>query len=80
MKNKLVHSMKQRCLRRIKRVSIRYAIEHFLFCAPIIGRVTWWVWKLRTRIQFTLTGKCGNMCKTVEPYGFVPEAACPIHD
>jgi len=23
---------------------------------------------------------CGNACAHVEPYGFVPECGCPIHD
>lgn len=23
---------------------------------------------------------CGNACAWVEPYGWVPEAGCPIHD
>ena len=25
-------------------------------------------------------GNCGYACAYVEPYGFVPEAGCPIHD
>lgn len=25
-------------------------------------------------------GKCGNACAYVEPYGWVPEAGCPLHD
>jgi hypothetical protein len=24
--------------------------------------------------------ECGNDCGFVEPYGFVPEAGCPMHD
>lgn len=23
---------------------------------------------------------CGYMCQYVEPYGFVPEVGCPVHD
>jgi hypothetical protein len=67
--------------RRIGKARYEYnSLARFLFCAPIINRVTWFLWKLRSRIQYTLTGKCGNMCETVEPFGFVPEAECPIHD
>jgi len=58
----------------------KQTLNHFLFCAPIVSHITWSLWKLRSRIQYTLTGKCGNMCETVEPFGFVPEAECPIHD
>ncbi len=25
-------------------------------------------------------GKCGNACAYVEPYGWVPECGCPVHD
>ena len=25
-------------------------------------------------------GKCGYNCAYVEPYGFVPECGCPVHD
>ena len=32
-----------------------------------------------SRISFFLTGDCLYGC-SVEPYGFVPEAGCPIHD
>ena len=40
----------------------------------------WFVWKLWVRLQYMLTGNCGCACGYVEPYGFVPEAECPIHD
>lgn len=30
--------------------------------------------------SFCDCGACGNGCAYTEPYGFVPEAGCPIHD
>ncbi len=43
---------------------------------------------METRFRIYLAGQgdiapeppCGNACAHVEPYGFVPEAGCPIHD
>jgi len=33
------------------------------------------------RLWFILTGDClHGGCGYVEPYGFVPEADCPVHD
>jgi hypothetical protein len=32
------------------------------------------------KIRYRLTGWCGHGCGFVAPYGFVPEADCPIHD
>jgi len=43
-------------------------------------RLMWPIWRLKARIRFALTGDCGFMCEHVEPYGFVPECGCPIHD
>jgi hypothetical protein len=34
-----------------------------------------WVWYLYNQNLI-----CGNECHYVEPYGFVPENGCPIHD
>ena len=34
----------------------------------------WW------RLRYVLTGDCGHNCEIVQPYGFVPEAECPVHD
>ena len=32
-------------------------------------------------LRYLLTGYCGSIgCCYVEPYGFVPEAGCPVHD
>jgi hypothetical protein len=33
-----------------------------------------------SRLRFVLTGDCGNACDWVEPYGWAPEAGCPVHD
>lgn len=59
---------------------MRWRIRRFLFCAPMISRVTWFLWRIRSRVQYRLTGDCGNVCGYEEPYGWVPEAECPIHD
>ena len=43
--------------------------------------------RLRRRIdrflavpRYLLMGDCGMICEYQEPYGFVPEAGCPVHD
>lgn len=36
--------------------------------------------KFFSRLRFAFTGDCGHVCETVQPYGFVPEADCPVHD
>jgi len=38
------------------------------------------VWRMSIRIRYALTGNCGCFCGYFSPYGFVPEAGCPIHD
>lgn len=43
-------------------------------------RLTLPIWKVTSLIRFWLTGDCGNACGHVKPYGFVPEAGCPVHD
>jgi len=43
-------------------------------------RWAWFLWRTVVLIRYRLTGKCGLACGYVEPYGFVPEAECPIHD
>ena len=35
---------------------------------------------IRASEQFCDCGKCGYGCAWVEPYGWVPEAGCPVHD
>lgn len=42
--------------------------------------IVWFVWRLWVWLRYALTGDCGCACGYVEPYGFVPEAECPIHD
>ena len=32
------------------------------------------------RTLFIFTGNCHHHCVVQEPYGFVPEAGCPVHD
>jgi len=34
----------------------------------------------RTWRRYRRTGDCGYGCDFVKPYGFVPEAECPVHD
>ena len=42
--------------------------------APLMGR--FWAWAHRRWYPFA----CGYACDWVYPYGFVPEANCPVHD
>ena len=44
-----------------------------------------WAFKERWRIRFQSFKyrpwrKCENVCGWVWPYGYVPEAGCPVHD
>lgn len=52
--------------------------------APLLKRIylrlMWPIWRLKARVLYALTGDCGMGCSYEEPYGFVPEAGCPIHD
>ena len=42
-------------------------------------RRTWFA--LTAILRYLVTGYCGySGCTHVEPYGFVPEAGCPVHD
>ena len=47
-------------------------------------RYTWpicTICDLFIRVRYMWTGDCGYVgCGYVEPYGFVPEAGCPVHD
>lgn len=43
-------------------------------------RVVWVFWKCWIRLRYALTGDCGLICGYEEPYGFVPQAECLIHD
>lgn len=43
-------------------------------------RLSYWPWIALTMIRYWLTGNCGNACGFILPYGWVPEADCPIHD
>jgi len=38
------------------------------------------IWRLATRIRYIVTGQCGNACGYAQPYGWVPEAGCAVHD
>lgn len=37
-------------------------------------------WGMKSFLKHLITGWCGNECDHVEPYGWVPECGCPIHD
>lgn len=39
-----------------------------------------WVFWWYSVIRYYVTGDCGHGCGYMLPYGFVPEADCPIHD
>ena len=43
-------------------------------------RIVWEAWRLLVRFRYWRTGDCGLSCGYTEPYGFVPEDGCPIHD
>jgi hypothetical protein len=43
-------------------------------------RWTYWPHFVFTWLRYWLTGDCGHACDHVEPYGWVPEADCPVHD
>lgn len=32
------------------------------------------------RFMYVFFGDCGHCCQYEKPYGFVPEADCPVHD
>lgn len=38
------------------------------------------LWRARSVAQWVITGDCGNACGLVEPYGWVAQAGCPVHD
>ena len=40
------------------------------------------VWCMDSTNQWNLVSpiKCGNACAWTEPYGWVPEDGCPVHD
>jgi len=59
---------------------IGWHTRRFFWCAPVVGRVTLQLWEWKSLIQYWLTGDCGNACGYTEPYGWVPEAGCPVHD
>ena len=42
--------------------------------------VSWPFRRLAARWRYWRTGDCGMACGYVTPYGWVPEAGCPIHD
>ena len=43
-------------------------------------RLTWIIWRAGVYLRYLATGNCGCACGYAHPYGFVPEAECPIHD
>jgi hypothetical protein len=44
----------------------------------LIARLLWRYWVWQHRRWYPLS--CGYYCDWVYPYGFVPEADCPVHD
>jgi len=46
----------------------------------MIRRLYYRLWRLFIIARFAATGDCGLSCGVTEPYGFVPECDCPIHD
>lgn len=63
---------------------VRLRITRMIRAPWTLGRA-WWQFSHRHircwwRLRFVLTGNCGHHCTMVQPYGFVPEAGCPVHD
>ena len=50
------------------------------WCRRVYLRLMWPFWRFWSRVRFVFTGWCGFGCGPEEPFGFVPEAGCPIHD
>lgn len=44
----------------------------------------WWWWSrwraMWYRLRYVLTGDCGHACGWAQPFGWVPEDGCPVHD
>ena len=42
----------------------------------------WWSrWRaMKYRLRYVLKGDCGHECDWVQPFGWVPEDGCPVHD
>ena len=57
----------------VRLFNLRQYYWNMLVRAPLL----WRYWRLRARL--TPCG-CGYVCAWVYPYGFVPEAECPVHD
>ena len=68
-------------------------VENVLILDDVItGTLRFWRLRLRFRIKFQFNQRlyglannyllkdCGNFCNWTPPFGFVPEAGCPIHD
>lgn len=55
------------------------AVHAYQMLDPLFGLLyalhVAWTW-----FRYTLGFGCGYACEVVEPYGFVPEVGCPIHD
>ena len=43
-------------------------------------RLRYWLFDVRYRLKFVLTGDCGHACDWCHPWGWVPEDGCPVHD
>ena len=48
---------------------------YWLWVLTVLVRVAYWLF----RSKYTPCD-CGYICDWVYPYGFVPEAECPVHD
>lgn len=45
-----------------------------------MDRIKGTLYNIRYRLKFVLTGDCGHACDWAQPYGWVPEDGCPVHD
>ena len=46
----------------------------------MIRHPRYWFYDIRCRLKFVLTGDCGHACDWAQPWGWVPEDGCPVHD
>jgi hypothetical protein len=40
----------------------------------------YWLYDVRYRLKFVLSGDCGHSCDWAHSFGWVPEEGCPVHD
>ena len=46
----------------------------------MIRHPRYWLYNIRYRLKFVLSGACGHACDWCHPFGWIPEDGCPVHD